>query len=718
MFLRLLVIAWVLLSLAPMNAWARGGGGCFLKGTPVLTSDGTSKPIEDLKPGDEVLSITDDGHLVHATLLKLFIHQEEEYLRVSTPGGVICVTPEHPFRTREGTFRAIGEWKVGEQVTVHRGQELTQEPITQIERIAGPVTVYNLSVDGPNTYFAGNIAVHNKGGGCFPAGTMIQTPDGLKAIQTLKPGDIVLAVDGDGLTVNAAVTHVYKQRSNLLTLQTTMGEIRTTDEHPMMARNGKFAAAGLLKPGDEMVAWRDGKMILVPVIGTQTGEEADVYNLTVDGPHTYIAEGFVVHNKGGGFGGGGGRSSSFSRGYSGGSGSSQSGSSNNEFWLVVILVVFVALSCLVIYWEIKDRQNNGSGPLDVLLTAAIVEPRARAAARSLLRVVNRDRAFEKQVLEMTARNTFSKLQECWQNRNYSPMRPLMMPDLFAQHAALLQGMVQSHEINMVDVKTIDSIVVIQVRYGKNIEEREFTVLITATASDYYVDDRTSNLVRGTTTPEQFQEFWTFQQSNGRGPWLLRDIEQTAESDILSAEDDLSGLPEEPKTSELANLPAHQEIAASAATQSRLTLLLASLEKKNRAWRNNNIVSAARDAYTSVYMARHAGAVAGLRHWALTQELIRKESKEIAQRAMRGERVGYFNFCIRRVQIVLASDARQTDKALIPATVTVRVFAHARKVITNNQTVVWEDPDITAFSEMCDLVLEDDAWKMTRMTPNL
>ena len=64
-------------------------------------------------------------------------------------------------------------------------------------------------------------------------------------------------------------------------------------------------------------------------------------------------------------------------------------------------------------------------------------------------------------------------------------------------------------------------------------EREFAALITASARDYYLDDRTQEFLRGDDAPASFQEFWTFQRLNGA--WLLREIEQSRESDALKDE---------------------------------------------------------------------------------------------------------------------------------------------------------------------------------------
>ena len=111
------------------------------------------------------------------------------------------------------------------------------------------------------------------------------------------------------------------------------------------------------------------------------------------------------------------------------------------------------------------------------------------------------------------------------------MKPLLMPDLYADHLGQLRGMQRNHEINVIAGLTVDAVDLVNVRYTFNKDEREFTALITATATDFYIDDRTSERLRGDSSPAQFQEFWTFQFYHGT--WLLREIEQTAESDILN-----------------------------------------------------------------------------------------------------------------------------------------------------------------------------------------
>ena len=89
---------------------------------------------------------------------------------------------------------------------------------------------------------------------------------------------------------------------------------------------------------------------------------------------------------------------------------------------------------------------------------------------------------------------------------------------------------------------MERIDLVNVRYTEKADQREFTALITASARDYYLDDRSGKFLRGDQTPARFQEFWTFQLMNGR--WLLREIEQAGESDILKDENYAEMLTEE------------------------------------------------------------------------------------------------------------------------------------------------------------------------------
>lgn len=142
-----------------------------------------------------------------------------------------------------------------------------------------------------------------RGGGCFPAGTLIKTPGGAKPIEEIKSGDLVTAIAKNGSPVTVRVSSTYSTTSQLVVVRTRHGRLVTTDDHPLRFANGEFLPATEIWPGGRLSVWRKGRLRRTTVRDVQfLDDEADVYNLSVEEPNTFIADGFVVHNKGGGGG--------------------------------------------------------------------------------------------------------------------------------------------------------------------------------------------------------------------------------------------------------------------------------------------------------------------------------------------------------------------------------------------------------------------------------
>jgi len=79
---------------------------------------------------------------------------------------------------------------------------------------------------------------------CFPAGTMIRTPDGEKSIETLRTGDMVLAASGRGSTLSSRVNHVGARHfeGDLVKATTQSGfTFQSTPNHIVFARLGMRA---------------------------------------------------------------------------------------------------------------------------------------------------------------------------------------------------------------------------------------------------------------------------------------------------------------------------------------------------------------------------------------------------------------------------------------------------------------------------------------------
>ena len=275
--------------------------GCFLPDSPILMSDGTETVISAVKPGDSLWSFKPDGHLVPTKARSIIRHEVDEYVLMRTDRATLKVTAEHPFYIGQGKFKTVEALKEGDIVLAFDGKWLAEQRILSLERIRKRVRVFNLQTDQPNTFFANGLAVHNKGGGCFPAGTGIATPQGRKAIEELAAGDEVLSVDSQGRTVRTLVKTIFVNKSPLLKIETQEGRLLTTRDHPVSLGEGRFRSAGDLKAGDQITRWENDRLIAGKILRVDSwAGKGLVFNLEVDGPHTFIAEGIIVHNKGGG----------------------------------------------------------------------------------------------------------------------------------------------------------------------------------------------------------------------------------------------------------------------------------------------------------------------------------------------------------------------------------------------------------------------------------
>lgn len=135
------------------------GGGCFLAGTPITMSDGTTKPIETIKAGEKVLSYDfETKQFKPDKVTKVLRHVSEGYWIVN---GHLKVTPNHPVLSN-GQWTQIGKLKTGD---VLFGVNSQAQTIKTIERIPGKIKTYNIEVNPYHTYIAGGYVVHNGGGG-------------------------------------------------------------------------------------------------------------------------------------------------------------------------------------------------------------------------------------------------------------------------------------------------------------------------------------------------------------------------------------------------------------------------------------------------------------------------------------------------------------------------------------------------------------------------
>ncbi len=688
------------LLVSPSGTYIAGGflvhnKGCFLPDTPILRADGTEAPIRDIRTGDKLLAFTPDGAVVRTSVRNIVTHDVDGYLEVLTERTLLRVTVEHPFYVGDGTFKTLEALNVGDSVFAYDGHGLSAQKIISIAHIRARTRVYNLQTDTPNTFFANSVAVHNKGGGCFTAGTPIATVRGPVPIESIRIGDVVQTGQGGTTIVEAT----FVTRAATLALVTDHGTLHTTAEHPLLCADGRFRSAGELSEGDRLSG--------ATVRGSRTGSEELVYNLRVGSPHTYVAAGFVVHNKGGGgFGGGG---------FHGGSG----GGSGNGDPTIPLIIVGIVVVIVIIKHVNEAREDEGSHEdenLDFVNSPSAVAQKATKTSKLLEFIAKVDPSFQQGALQQQATQTFVKLQECWQAREYGPMQSLLMPDLYTEHCAQLQGLRRDHEINMIEGLRVDRVDIVNVRYTHEENQREFTALITAHARDYYVDDRDSHFLRGDEASAQFQEFWTFQRQNGA--WLLREIEQTRESDKLKEENFFEQFTDK-GVAQVYGKAAGQEgpagpwLEKSVETKAtRIERLLNFLAQTDKLWDRQGMLERARQVFTDVMLAREAGDPTAVKDDELFPAVAVDLRQQITKQRTAGLGIEYCNLCVRKAELILVrnfADATQDEY-------TVRISAHAQKIIKRGGVAVSQDEYVTPFMEYWTFGRLDGQWKLKEVLP--
>jgi len=698
--------------LLPSLSLARGGGGCLVEGTPVLTPSGPM-PIERLQAGDKVCSLH-EGRLRES---RVYVQTEvvaQEILEISAGSEKLRLTPEHPVMTGPGEFRLANHLKTGDIVYLVQNGLLHSLPIQSLHRVAVERHAFNLQVSPGGTFVAGNLVVHNKG--CFLPESQILKADGTEMpISSAQPGDQVLAFTAEGRVVRTQVRDVVRTEvEQYIILQTDRVTLRVTEGHPFYVGRGTFKTLEALKPGDTIMAWDGPSLTEQKIISLQKVQDrVPVFNLQTDPPNTFFAGHIAVHNKGGGGGGRGGggfRSSGSSRSSS----SSRSGAGGDDAG-AVIAIVFLIVFIIVIVHIIRSQKGRKSENLDFVYDRGQISRKAEKTEKLLTFISQQDSTLSPGPLRNLAQSTFLKLQECWQARDYTPMKPLLMPALFTQHQGQVMGMVRNHEINRLEDLKVVGVDLVHVRYTEKKDQREFTALITASARDTYVDDRTGKFLRGDARAARFQEFWTFHFVDDQ--WLLREIEQAGESDILKDEnfaemltdETIQGIYQEAAKEGTAGpwLAKGEEKKAT-----RIERLLNFLAQTDKLWNRQQMLERARQLFLSVYLARESVDPAQVPEADLFPEVAQNLRQQIQQWQSDGLKVEYRNLCVRKAEFILVRNFTDSSEDEF----TVRIDAHAQKIVTRGDRLFSEQKYVTPFEEYWTFGRLDDQWKLKEVLP--
>jgi hypothetical protein len=330
------------------NAFIVHNAPCFVAGTKIHTENGI-KNIEDVKVGEKVMSFNHDNDTSeYKEVLEVMFKENECVITyVFEDETELTGTKDHPLyvvgkgyssfepqQTLDDSGLNVEQIEVGDVAKLFvEGEEYPHLLITEIKE-AGFADVYNLkNIQDNHNFYANNLLVHNRAC-CFAAGTQISLSNGdTKSIENVVIGDNVAGWDSekgektqgsvsainhkDTVGSHAAACSSLGNEPSLYTVRIlgsndTIIEtgIEFTPEHPFLTKEGwkSLVPDNAQEPylseqepktlvvGDEINvddSWVEIKSIDV----VRSDADERVYNFTVDGIHSYIANGIIVHNK-------------------------------------------------------------------------------------------------------------------------------------------------------------------------------------------------------------------------------------------------------------------------------------------------------------------------------------------------------------------------------------------------------------------------------------
>ncbi|MBU2711368.1 RHS repeat-associated core domain-containing protein [Zooshikella harenae] len=202
-------------------------------------------------------------------------------------------------------------WGVGAAMTAYDTYQTYQNE-------GAAAAAQSLVIDGAITVVSGGVGkIATKTGrgifkwirrspcGCFAAGTLVKTKEGLKPIEEVKLGDLLAAKNeetGEIAWKPVIKQHIYENRPlNTLVLQTKAQnsvELTVTDDHPFWVKGKGWVKSVNLNVGDEVANYETGWHKVVSWTSLET--VGTTYNFDVKDYESYfVSEQLVwVHNGG------------------------------------------------------------------------------------------------------------------------------------------------------------------------------------------------------------------------------------------------------------------------------------------------------------------------------------------------------------------------------------------------------------------------------------
>ena len=182
-----------------------------------------------------------------------------------------------------------------------------------------------------------------------------------------------------------------------------------------------------------------------------------------------------------------------------------SGGDGGGFSFTAGVVLFIIIIILV-YFEKKKGTGSGnvSGPSGV----------DRSALTPMSEYLKLDPAFAPSALEAKIANLYIQMQQCWQQKDISSLRPYFSNMFFEQADRQLEAHRDAKRTNYVKNPTVLSVTLLGFRQEGGMDM--ITAEVKARIIDYTLDDATGKLLSGNMTAEKFMTYeWELIRPTGQ-----------------------------------------------------------------------------------------------------------------------------------------------------------------------------------------------------------
>ena len=138
------------------------------------------------------------------------------------------------------------------------------------------------------------------GNGCFVAGTLVHTEEGIKKIEDIKIGDRVLSFNEETsrTSYKEVIDTIERSTYEICTIEHSNGKIQSTTGHLFMVEGKWWISAIEIEVGDKLVLSNGEVTDVLDVSAEEVSYPIKTYNLSIDEDHTFFvdSQGVLTHN--------------------------------------------------------------------------------------------------------------------------------------------------------------------------------------------------------------------------------------------------------------------------------------------------------------------------------------------------------------------------------------------------------------------------------------